>query len=204
MKVELIVSIGLVAVGALIGAGFATGGAWLDTADKTASVISCILSCVAFYFAFVTYHSWKKPIQLEAYEFVLEQLELFINESQLLEITLILPYMDTKEDSAKFFSNKFSDAFSATRRMTTIPRAILIKLERMDPKSYMALRQVQEEANKLRYKIMDALLELQDSTTFSVSSSHLAAHDIRDALSSLAGNCAELVESFKDSYARVI
>lgn|GEM_PF-5955876 len=204
MQVQLMVILCVLGVGVLLGVSLTIDGAWLDTADKIASVVSCVLACIAFGFAFVTYHSWRKPIQLEAYEFVLEKLELFISESLLLDITLRVPHMESKEDLAKYFNNKFTAAFSATRGITTIPQAILIKLERMDPKSFIALKQVQEDANKLCNKSMDALLESQDSTIFSARASHLAAHDIRDGLSALAGNCEELAESLKASYARVI
>jgi hypothetical protein len=57
MKVELIVVIGLIGIGALIGVGFTTGGAWLDEADKLASVISCVVTCIAFYFVWKAYCS---------------------------------------------------------------------------------------------------------------------------------------------------
>jgi hypothetical protein len=65
IKVELIVSIGL------IGVGFATDGAWLDVAEKLASVISCVVTCIAFNFAWkachykVTSHTRCKKKQTE-------------------------------------------------------------------------------------------------------------------------------------------
>lgn len=213
MKVELLVSICLVAVGALIGAGFVTEGKWLDIADKLASVISCIVACVAFIFAWKAYHSWKTPLQLESYEKVLAQIRLFQSGIFQPSVMLMMPSgvknfifgSEVSDLPPEYFKHHCSSALGAIKHITSeMPKDVMLKLSRLDNEAHADITALQAEASKVRQRLYDINISCDDLDLYSQINTLSESNSIGELLSALSIKALELENKLVNAHARII
>lgn len=213
MKVEFLVCTGLVGTGMLIGVGFATGGSWLDVADKIASVISCIVTCIAFYFAWKAYHSWKTPLQLEAYEKVLAQLRLFKSAIFSPSIMLMMPTgvktfilgSEASDLPPEYFKNHCSSALAALRHVTSeMPKDAMLKLNRLDNDAHAGITALQDEAAIVRQRLHDLRSSCDDPDLYCQIDALGQSNSIGESLSALSIHALELENKLVTAHARII
>ncbi len=213
LKIELLATLCVLGVGVLLGMGISTDGTWLDTADKIASVVSCLVTCAAFVYAWKAYHSWKTPLQLEAYEKILAQLRLFKSAILSPSVMLMMPTgvktfilgSEVSDVPPEYFKNHCSTALTALKHVTSeIPKDAMLKLNRLDTEAHADITDLQAEAAKIRQRLYDFRSSCDDPDLYSQIDAFALSNSIGESLSALSIRTLELENKLVDAHARII
>ena len=216
MKIELIATLCVLGVGVLLGVGFSTDGGWLDTADKIASVVSCVVTCVAFVYALKAYHSWKTPLLVSAIEEVIIRFETankaiyssMLSLSMAVEMIKMLSSVggarDLKQDT-EFLQSHAQNVLDELNNVSiNIPSNTLAKIKRFAPDVYQDLSKFSETIKPVSRKFRDALNYTMygEQVTLENNDAHLAI--IEKEISQHMGLLSKLEESLKESLQRTL